>query len=256
MRYCLGLKPAREGAVKFRMLDYLDVPKLPPIPENFGHGALVKQAWGMLGNDTSGDCFFAGGGHETMLWNAEAGKVVKFAPANSLSDYAAYTAMFSPPAFDPATGANDNGTDMQQGAEYRRTVGLIDSAGVRHKPASYLAFDATDPQQLAIATYFFSAAGVGVQLPETADDQFDADQPWTYVAGAAIAGGHYVPCIGRINGIWKVVTWGKTQDVDPLFMQKLADQALAYVSPEMMLNGKDLEGFGLNELQQDLAALG
>ena len=46
---------------------------LPPVPATFGHQGLVND-WGMLGNDSLGDCVIAGADHAVMLWTTEGGK--------------------------------------------------------------------------------------------------------------------------------------------------------------------------------------
>lgn len=249
MRYKLGLKTANAGPIKLRMMDYIIPAKiLAQLPKgDFGHRSLVTKPWGMLGNDKYGNCAWAGAAHETMLLNAEAGKTVEFTTEDVLSDYAST-------GFVPATGANDNGTDLLQMAEYRRTTGIIDAAGIRHRIAAYLAFDPTNPDQLAIATFFFTACGVASIVMDDADDLFDEGKPWTS-DGTPSNEGHYTPCIQRKSGLWQLVTWGGDQMATPDYMEKEAYQGIAFVSIEMMVNGKDLDGFGLNELQQDLNAL-
>ena len=74
----LGKKPARPGAVKFKLANYLEKLKLPTPPKVFGHEGLIGANWGMLGNDQYGDCVWAGAAHETMLWNKEAARTVTF----------------------------------------------------------------------------------------------------------------------------------------------------------------------------------
>ncbi len=75
---------------------------LPKPPKNFGHEKLIgANDWLMLGNgpdntvspgfEGAGDCVFAGGDHETMLWSIEGGKPAKFAGNNTISDYSAVT---------------------------------------------------------------------------------------------------------------------------------------------------------------------
>ena len=124
MNHCLGKLPARPGAISFKLSRYFNLAALPTPPAVFGHQALVSD-YGILGNNQYGDCVLAGGDHEEMLWNAEAGVAVAFTDANALSDYTALT------GFNPADPATDQGTDMQAAASYRRTTGLIDANGVR-----------------------------------------------------------------------------------------------------------------------------
>src|SRR5215468_8854266 len=122
----LGKKPARPGAVKFKLANYLVKLKLPTPPQVFGHEGLIGANWGMLGNDQYGDCVWAGAAHETMLWNKEAARAVSFSDKSVLSDYSAAT------GFDPNDPSTDQGTDMQAAASYRKKTGIRDAKGKRH----------------------------------------------------------------------------------------------------------------------------
>jgi hypothetical protein len=51
------------------------------------------------------------------------------------------------------------------------------------------------------------------------------------------------------------VTWGQLQELTPEFFYEYADEAIAYLTTESLLNGRSLEGFDLNSLALDLKAL-
>jgi hypothetical protein len=219
---------------------------LPPHPDRFGHETLIgADAWGMLGNDSVGDCVFAGSDHETMLWTTEAGDQATFNPQNALDDYGAVTG-YSPDAPD-----SDQGTDVRQALQYRQQTGLIDAIGNRHKIGAYLALEPGNINHLLEALYLFGAVGIGLQVPSSAIDQFRAGQPWSVVPGASVAGGHYVPIVANRDNL-VVVTWGQLQQMTLQFYEKFCDEAWAILSPEMLKNGVSLEGFNLPALQADL----
>jgi hypothetical protein len=109
----LGKKPARPGAVKFKLANYLVKTQLPTPPKVFGHEDLIGPNWGMLGNDHYGDCVWAGAAHETMLWNKEGGRTVLFNNTDVLKDYSAVT------GFNP----NDPNTIKGQTCRWRRHTG-------------------------------------------------------------------------------------------------------------------------------------
>jgi hypothetical protein len=223
---------------------------LPPLPATFGHDADIDaDAWGMLANDRYGDCVFAGAAHETMLLVREAGGTATFTDANVLADYAAVT------GFDPAKLETDQGTDLQQAAAYRRTTGIVDAQGGRHKIAAYLALEPGNLQHLFLATYLFGAADIGLQLPSSALVQSEQRLPWDVVADAAIDGGHYVPLVGRQADGLHVVSWGAIQLMTEDFLAQYCDEAVAYVSQECLLDQKSPEGFAYDDLISDLAAL-
>jgi hypothetical protein len=244
----LGKQPAVEDKRDLRFAAYL-TPKLPTPPRSFGHETLIPtDGWGVLGNDRYGDCVFAGAAHETMLWNRAAGATVPFTPAGVLGDYGAVT------GFDPRTGANDNGTVVRDALNYRRTTGIRDANGARHKIGAYVALEPGNWAHLTAALYLFGAVGIGIQFPASAMDQFDAGKNWSVVRGASIEGGHYIPLVGR-RGVTRLVTWGRCIGMTKAFYLKYCDEAYAILSPEMLTAGKSLEGFDLATLQADLNAL-
>ena len=141
--------------------------------------------------------------------------------ANVLADYAAVT------GFDPAKPETDQGTDLQQAAAYRRTTGIIDAGGERHKIAAYLALEPGNLQHLFLATYLFGAAGIGLQLPSSALAQSERGLPWDVVADASIDGGHYVPLVGRQADGLHVISWGAVQLMTEDFLAQYCDEAVA-----------------------------
>lgn len=244
--YKLGKLPARKGAISLQLTRYLKPAMLPTPPLIFGRYHLV-QTWPMLGNDRVGDCVLAGGDHEVMLWNAEAGNAVAFSDADALGDYSAIT------GYDPAHPSTDRGTDMQQAASYRRKVGLVDSGGVRHKVTAYVGLTAGDVDQLALSSWLFGATGIGILMTRDNMQQFADGKPWAPTAGK-IDGGHYVPVVGRRpNGNFVCVTWGRLQEITPAFYEQRNDEAVAYLNIERLTDGKSRDGFDLPTLRDDLA---
>jgi hypothetical protein len=244
----LGKLPARANSVTFRLRDYLPVSALPTPPTTAGHQTLVAD-WQMLGNDEYGDCVWAGAAHETMLWNKEANHVVMFTETTVLSDYSAVT------GFKPSDPNSDKGTDMQVAASYRRKTGVLDGSNKRHQVAAYLAITPGNKEELKQAIYLFGAVGVGIEFPASAMTQFHAGKAWTVVSGSKIEGGHYIPACGYDGSYVYIVTWGKLIKMSWGFFAKYCDEAIAYVSAEMLTAGKSPEGFNVTQLQTDLAQL-
>lgn len=246
----LGKLPATTDHRDFKFAAYL-APKatLPTVPGSFGHEKGFQ--WGMLGNDRYGDCVFAGGAHEQMLFAGEGGHAaVGFTDQKVLADYGAVT------GFDPHTGAGDNGTNVRDAMKYRQKTGLADVANRRHKIAAYLSIDAGNMQHILLAAYLFGACGIGIEFPQSAMDQFNAGDPWKVVSGSQIDGGHYIPVVAKRGSYVDVVTWGKTQRCTQDFIKRYCDEAWAIVSPEILnAAGKSPEGFDLAALRADLAAL-
>ena len=101
-RLKLGKQAATYDKRDFLFARYRTAEALPSHPKYFGHEKLVgANAWKMLGNGPdntvstgfkgAGDCVFAGGDHETMLWTLEGGTPARFTGANAIKDYSAVT---------------------------------------------------------------------------------------------------------------------------------------------------------------------
>lgn len=254
-----GKKPARINSVQLKLADYFDHKAvLPKIPDNFGHDNAVA-TWGMLANDRFGCCVWADAAHQTILLNEEVGRTVIFSDGSVLSDYSAATG-FDESQTDPVTGENptDQGTDMQVAASYRRRIGVLDATGVRHKVGAYVALKPGDPDQLAAAAYVFGGAvSIGIRVPDYAETQFAAGQPWDVRPGVLpnIKGGHCIPVVGRRNGTFDVVTWGRIQQMTVAFYRQFCDEGIVYLSTEFLnAAGKSPEGFNLDQLLTDLKA--
>ena len=244
----LGKLPARRDAVKLKFCDYL-TGTLPPVPATFGHETLIPStAWGMLANDLLGDCVIAGACHETMLWTREGGSMATFTDKQAVAAYSAIT------GYSPRKPNSDQGTDMELAAKYRRKTGIKDATGKVHKVGAYLDLTPGDLQEHLRAAYLFQAVGIGIQFPASAMDQFNAGKPWDVMRGAKLEGGHYIPLVAN-RGVLEVVTWGRLQGMTSKFFAKYNDESVVYLSEEMLVDGKSIDGFDLAGLQADLKAL-
>lgn len=250
MTLCLGKLPARPNAIKFKLSTYVDLAALPPVPKDFGHEAYIPPInWQMLANNKWGCCVISGAGHETKLWSREGGKPEPtFTDTDIAEDFTAITGQ--PPG-------PDNGADMQAAASYRLRTGLRDNTGVRHKIGAYLEISPGNLKELYAAMYLFGAVGIGFRFPtNTGFAQFANHQSWHIVSGMTFDGsGHYVPGVALRGGNIVCVTWGRFQAMRPSFFASLCDEAVAYVSPEMLTAGKSPEGLDYASLIADLNAL-
>ena len=233
---------------------YVQPAKLPTPPAQFGHETLfAAKAWGMLGNDEWGDCAWAGPAHETMLLTQEGGNPAQFTTSGVLSDYSAGTG-FDPNAGPPGNNPTDRGSDVRTVFGYRRSTGVVDSNGTRHKIGAYVRLDQTNLAEVYQALYLFQVIGIGIKFPNTAMQQFHAGQPWDVVPNAKIEGGHYICGVAKRTNI-DIVTWGALQQMKERFFQTYCDEAWVYISAENLKNGQTPEGFNAAQLQADLAAL-
>lgn len=237
---------------------------LPTVPADWGHagdfktGSELKGGYGMLGNGPcddgsidefdagyqgAGDCAWAGPAHEEMTFAKNAGAPIpKFTSENILVDnYGPYC------GYDIKTGANDQGSQISDVVKIRQTTGLVTADG--EKLLIGQSFEGTpgDFQELVEMAYLLECAGIGVNLQQAQEDQFNDGTPWDYVAGSQDLGGHYVCVPGK-----RLITWAAPHRFTRAFFEHQNDELVGYVSPHLfsLATGKDAEGFDQADLEQ------
>jgi hypothetical protein len=216
--------------------------------------AVIQQSpggWGMDGNDQYGDCCFADCAHQEMLRTANVGTIWIPTEEQVLSLYSAVT------GFNPSDPSTDQGADELSVIQYLSTQGWQG-----RKLDGHANLDPTQMDQLKWAVCLFGASRLGVNLPQSALDQFNNGQPWDHVPGAQLAGGHDVPLV-KYDASYYVVTWGRLQEVTPAFMAAKYDDGTPYLEEahaELAFDwvtalGTAPSKFNLSQLLQDLTAI-
>lgn len=243
----LGKLPARINATQLKLGNYLAKALVANVPAEFGQAAAAAD-YPLLGGDELAVSVWTGAAQETMIWAAESGRTVTFSPETVAADYAAVT------GYTPDDPTTDQGTDLQAAASHRRVVGITDIDGARHRIGAYVALTPGDPDELAAAVYIFGVAGVGLRLPAYALEAFRAEQVWDVRLGLPpLAGGHYVPVVGRSEGRFLAVTWGRVHPMSEGFLRRYCDETLVYFTPELLLS-RPVPGFDSARLLTDLKA--
>ena len=253
-----GLKDPRPGAIPLRFATYVDYSKLPTPPPEFGHMHLIED-WGMLGNDTYGDCAPVGGIHQTEYFCALGQTDAPFSTETALKNYSEITgfSLVDPQGVPyPLDRPNptDKGTDLGDLAAHWQNVGLVDDNGKRHKIVAAVDFNPGDLRELWVASYLFSVT-LGFALPDSAEEQTQRGLPWDVVPGATIVGGHCVPAFSKLAHYGVGVTWGQPQLFTPRFFQTYNNQGFVGFSEEMLHDAKSIDGFDDALLRDDLAEL-
>lgn len=221
--YCRGLKPVNQD--RYFMIKFSDVfnteflPTPPPLPFGFGQKVPVL---GMLGNDSVGNCVMAGANHEHQVTNAAAGHPVAFDTAHCKQDYFALT------------GGTDSGLDIDAAAKWRISTGVQDATGKRHKVDTYIQLNHNDPIQLRAAIATFGAIGLGWDLSDDQEQQFDSGKPWA-LTSAKPNGWHYTACTDvNHDDMLVCITWGRLQGIMPSFLNARCNAAVAYLNLDFL----------------------
>jgi hypothetical protein len=240
----LGRKAIKTDSRTLALADYL-TPSIPvPPPEADWTKGIA--AWGMMLNDTLGDCTIAGLGHAVQVWTANSGTMETVPDPTIESFYEQWD------GYVPGNPATDNGgveldvlNDWQKGAfAGHKLLAFVDP-----KPASLVEIR----QSIAL----FGGVYIGLSLPLTAQTQ----DVWDVVPkGGAKAkpgswGGHcvYVPKYDQ-NG-FTCITWGQQKTMTLAFWKKYCDEAHTLLGQDWLDAKGSPAGFDQTQLETDLHAI-
>lgn len=209
--------------------------------------------WGMLANDTLGDCVIAMMLHSIEDFHLDAGTPPPtFTDADAISLYSAIT------GYNPKDPSTDQGTD-ESAAMQAWEKGLVrTSDGLVHQIAGTVAVDATDLNECRVAISEFVALQIGIALPLSAQGQ----QEWQVVGNpqqdqashAGSWGGHGIPYREYDPETFKCVTWGAELLLTTGFHGAYAEEAHVVVTKEMLSKtGVGPSGVQWGDLTSDLA---
>jgi hypothetical protein len=201
-----------------------------------------------------GDCTCAFWGHAIQAWSLyNSGRQAYVTPESIVSMYSNIS------GFDPQTGANDFGCNMQTVLEYMRTTGLPDVKGHVHKIVGYALLRNNSQELLAQALDLGGTVYLGGSIQQAQEDQFSQGLPWDYVAGSPVVGGHAFGLQRRAPvGLSKlrITTWGTLWHATTPFYANQVDEAYYVVSQDdLNAHGTDRAGFNLAALLADMSKI-
>jgi hypothetical protein len=230
----------------------------PPPPASRDFMPEVTKAGGfkMFLNDTIGDCTAADCGN-AMIWrSAAAGKPIVPTVADVLGVYEATSGYRPDDPNNPQSNASDQGADENTVSAYMVSNGIAGHKAEATAPIIAGAWDYGAFQRLKWAIIVFGGVRLGVNLPNSAEDQTNNNQPWSLSGDQTIAGGHDVFCISYDPTMFYVATWGQRQAVMPDWMEKFTEEGHAESWPIFVRSsGWTPTGFKDATMIRDLQAL-
>lgn len=242
--YPLGRRsPKRAPAVKLsRALTGV----IPTHPDKVDHFSTVSD-WGMYGNDHFGVCGPTGVANQRK-------QITRYLSGAEVSptqdDVFDLYRRSGNPGFDPATGADDNGVDLQTMCEALLSGGI---GGV--KPIAFAQVDHTNLDEVRAAIAIFGSVLLGVDL-ELAQQTQTGNGLWDYRrssewGGHAVLAGRYSSGPDRTA----VITWAEVVNVTDAFFAHQLDEVWAVIWPEHLGTVEFQQGVDLAGLAADYEAL-
>lgn len=207
----------------------------PPPPSVHYATSRSNTNWGMDGNDRYGDCVMAATGHAILAANIELAEKDKVPSSTTIVK-----------EYLKLTGGQDTGLVIADTLKVWHTEGLFG-----HKIAGYAPVKARDITQVEQVIDIYGGCLLGIQLPESAEEQFPAD--WSFVPGSPNEGGHAIYALGYDDLTIDLLTWGRRIRMSKALWTHDGDEAWAIVFNEDIEAGKGPSGLLLPKLEADLA---
>ncbi|MFE8944490.1 hypothetical protein [Streptomyces sp. NPDC007856] len=212
-QFRLGKLPAQPARPQLRLSAVLaERLAAPPASADWQDDRIT---WPMYGNDTIGDCTCAGVGHlvnQLTFYGSGAEKLP--AEKSVIGMYSAIT------GYTPADPDSDTGAYCQDVLGYWRKTGLEG-----HKITAYASLDVSSLTEVKQAIALFGTVYVGLTVPDSAMDQFNAGKTWDVVKGAKPEGGHCIIVGAYGSGKFGLVTWGTETQMTEAFWRTYVDEA-------------------------------
>lgn len=215
----------------------------PTFPESIQWSKKASSNWGMMMNDKIGCCTCATAAHMIQGWTANANKQITIDDKDVVAAYSAVS------GYDAKTGENDHGCVEIDVLNYWRKQGIGN-----HLIEAYVSVNVRNINHVKGAIYLFGGIYAGIALPVSAQDQdvwdvtYNDSDPGSW-------GGHAVPIIDYDQRGLTCITWGEAKRMTWDFFTKYCDESYAIISPDFFLENRAPNGFAIEELRKDLAAL-
>jgi hypothetical protein len=173
----------------------------------------------MFANDTLGCCVISGRAHQTLRFeDIEQGSVMMITDKDVTKEY-----------FNESSGGDSGLVVLDSLNEWRQKGWKV---GKRNfKIQAFAEVNRANQNQMRQAIFADVGVGIGLSLPECAQAEVQAGQPWATTTGPGSApgswGGHYVYVCGYTPKGPVCITWGRKQQMTWAWFNKYCDEAYA-----------------------------
>jgi hypothetical protein len=213
---------------------------LPTAPASVDYGPRVSN-YPMADNDRLGCCTYSGIIHLLQLQYAEIGEEFTYP-----GDEEVQVEYFA------ETGGQDSGCVETSVLQKWSGPGLFGT-----KAAAWVPINVRDKNEMQAAIYLFGGVYLGVELPQSAESQFEAQQPWhlTIPRGKPV-GGHCIVGSGYNREGIDIITWGKETTMTWDWWEYYGSEAYAVI-PQVFVEADHgpVYRIAIDQLQADLKLL-
>lgn len=232
---------------------------MPPVPQSIDRlRPCLEAAAGlpMYANDEFGDCVWAMIGHAIQVetyfnWG--------FSAEQTVTTDALLKGYHDVTGFDPNDPSTDQGTNIQDALDYWRKTGIVRPNGSVDQILAFAEINHTDREMVKHAIDIFDVVLVGVNLPQSAEDQFNQNKPWTLIKGSPVIGGHAILDGGynTVNSAGALehldATWGNDTKIEEDFWNEYVEETWVVITKDLMARngGTGPSGFNMALFAED-----
>lgn len=247
-----GKLPYVPDARTFHVANYLLQEPAVKIPKAHTWGSkILTGQWSAFGNLKINNCTCAAAGHLIMGWTSNIGRLRKPTTKSIVQAYTDIT------GFNPKTDGIGQPVEAIKALKYWRKHGIAN-----RKIIAFAELDFRNSEQLKQSIYFYGGCYVGLNLPKSAERQYNASKKWT-VSGNGITGdgapGTWIGHALMINGYDKnsltAVSWGKEITMSLDFWETYVDESYAVFSADFIRDNHTPTKMNVEELKKDIEEL-
>jgi hypothetical protein len=238
--------PKRAAAI--RLSDHL-TGVVPAHPASADYLARLSGSWQMLGNGQYGDCV-------AVTW----ANLRRLVTATLTTE--SYPSMNEVIAFyktqNPDFPSQDDGMDIQTALEYLVSHGGPDGV----KALGFAKVDHTNAAEVQAAIAIFGSVWTGITVLDANQQEFGNGQPWDYVKGSQVDGGHsvltggYGPAgKGALGGDERFITWAEETSFTDAFWSHEVEECWVVIWPEHLGSKAFQDGVDLASFAADYTAI-
>jgi hypothetical protein len=240
----LGRKAIKTDSRTLMLGRYLTPSISPPPPSADWTNSIAS--WGMMINDTLGDCTIAGVAHAIQVWTANTGAMVTVPDSTVESYYERWD------GYVPGNPSTDNGGIELDVLNDWRKQGF---AG--NKLIAFADPKVSNLVEIRQSIALFGGVYIGLALPITAQTQdvWDVVQRGGARAKKGSWGGHCVFVPKYDESGFTCITWGQLKTMTIAFWKKYCDEAHTLLAQDWISAKGAPSGFNQAQLQADLNAI-
>lgn len=219
----------------FDLSDYLEQENLAQVPSHHNWGNKIQpDKWGSLGNLKINNCTIASAGHLIMTWTSSIGKIHKPTTKAIVEAYTELT------GYNPETDGIGEPIEALKALKFWRKHGVD---GRKISAFAKLAFK--NREELVEAIYLYGGIYVGMNLPLSAEKQYNEGKKWTVPRGGTKGLGepgtwlgHAMIITGYKKNELRAITWGREIIMSIDFWETYVDEAYAIFSEDFIKNNE------------------